>query len=436
MTEFAHPDGAPTGPGPLQVLAPDATLAPAAQLPPDLLAHLDLTPALVRGLYRWMRLTRRLDAEAFALQRHGELGLWAPSLGQEAAQIGSVTALRPGDRIFPSYREHGVALVRGVTPGQMLEQWRGVSGCGWDPQRLHLNPYSVVLAAHLPHATGYAMGVQRDGTDEVVTAYFGDGAASQGDANEAFNWAATCAAPVLFFAQNNQWAISTPARLQMRAPLHHRAQGFGMISHLVDGNDVLAVHAVTKLAAQQIRSGAGPVLVEAVTHRTGPHTSSDDPSRYRDQAEVDAWRPRDPLTRVEKLMEEHNWAEPGWQDDLDAECDRLAVELRAACRAFAPADLGGMFTNVLAGRSALLEAQRAEFAALSVSQDDPNDLNRPDVPDPLDAQGRDVPAGRQRPGAPVGCGDSVDSVDSGAGPSAGRGGVRGREPVPTGPVRR
>ncbi len=342
---------------PFRLLAPDGTLADPQAWPAD----------LVREQYRWMRLTRRLDSEAFALQRHGELGLWAPSLGQEAAQVGSITALRPTDYVFPSYREHAAALVRGVTPAQMLEQWRGVSGCGWDPAALHLHAYTVVLAAHLPHATGYAMGVQRDGTDEVVTAYFGDGASSQGDANEAFNWAAACSAPVLFFCQNNQYAISTPARLQMRTPLHQRARGFGLESYLVDGNDVLAVHEVTKRAVEQIRSGGGPALIEAVTYRMGAHTSSDDPTRYRDQAESDAWAAQDPIVRVEKLLDAQDWWPDGWRAGLDAECDRLGEELRAACQAFGTVDLDGLFDTVLGAPTALLEAQRAEYASFLAS---------------------------------------------------------------------
>ncbi|MBT0773742.1 thiamine pyrophosphate-dependent dehydrogenase E1 component subunit alpha [Kineosporia sp. J2-2] len=353
-----EPSGAPLrdpGDRPAQILGPDGVLAGAPGW---------VTPGLTRDLYRWMRLTRRLDAEAFALQRHGELGIWAQSLGQEAAQVGSVTALRPADYVFPSYREHAACLVRGVSPSQILAQWRGVSGCGWDPAARHLHAYTVVLGAHLPHATGYAMGVQRDGTDEVVTAYFGDGASSQGDANEAFNWAATCSAPVLFFCQNNQYAISTPASLQMRTPIHHRAAGFGLRSFLVDGNDVLAVHEVTREAVRHIRSGGGPAFVEAVTYRMGAHTSSDDPTRYRDQAESDAWQAKDPLSRVEKLLEAQGWWDQGFRTALDAECEALAVEVRSAVRGFGPVELDGLFDQVYARRTALLSSEKAAYADL------------------------------------------------------------------------
>ncbi len=214
------------------------------------------------------------------------------------------------------------------------------------------------------------MGVQRDGLvgsgdperDAAVIAHFGDGASSQGDANEAFNWAAACAAPVLFFCQNNQYAISTPTRLQMRTPVHQRARGFGLESFLVDGNDVLAVHAVTKLAVEQIRSGAGPALIEALTYRMGAHTSSDDPTRYRDQAECDAWESKDPITRVDRLLDERGWVSPQWRADLEAECDRLGVELRQACQSFGNVELDGLFDTVLAQRTALLSAQKADYA--------------------------------------------------------------------------
>lgn len=235
----------------LQLLAPDGGLRDDPEWP------LEVTPELCRGLYRSMRLARSLDSAALALQRQGELGLWLQSLGQEAAQVGSITALRDTDHVFPSYREHAAALCRGITPAELLVQWRGNRHSGWDPARYRFHIYTLVLAAQLPHATGYAMGVQRDGADEIVVGYFGDGAASEGEANEALNWAAAAEVPLLFFCQNNHWAISTPVRAQMRAPLHQRARGFGLDAYRVDGNDVLAVRAMTRTVADRIRAGAG-----------------------------------------------------------------------------------------------------------------------------------------------------------------------------------
>ncbi|MCU1614408.1 MAG: pyruvate dehydrogenase (acetyl-transferring) component subunit alpha [Frankiales bacterium] len=250
-----------------------------------------------------MSLARRLDHEALALQRQGELGLWLPCWGQEAAQVGSVSALQDTDYVFPSYREHAAALVRGISPTELLTQWRGATHAGWDPKNYNFHFYSLVLGTQTLHATGYAMGAVLDGGDQVVAAYFGDGAASQGDVSEAFNWAAAQNLPVLFFCQNNQWAISTPTSLQYRTPVHERAAGFGVRSFYVDGNDALAVHAVTTEAADIVRRGEGPALVEAVTFRMAGHSTSDDPTKYRAPEELAAWEAKDPVKRLRTLLE-------------------------------------------------------------------------------------------------------------------------------------
>ena len=202
---------------------------------------LDVGPDELRGLYRDLVLVRRVDAEATALQRQGELGIWATLLGQEAAQVGSGRALAPDDYAFPTYREHGVAWCRGVDPLNLLGLFRGVNHGGWDPNEKNFHLYTIVIGAQTLHATGYAMGMQRDGSDAAVIAYFGDGATSQGDVNEAFIWASVFNAPVVFFCQNNQWAISEPIEKQTRIPLYQRARGFGFPGVRVDGNDVLAV---------------------------------------------------------------------------------------------------------------------------------------------------------------------------------------------------
>ena len=328
---------------------------------------LEVTPDLCRDLYRRMRQARRFDEEAVALQRQGELGLWLQCLGQEAAQVGSVTALRDSDHVFPSYREHAAALSRGIGPSELLAQWRGTTHSGWDPRRYRFHIYTLVLAAQLPHATGYAMGVQRDGADEIVAAYFGDGAASEGEANEAFNWAAAAGVPVLFFCQNNQWAISTPATVQMRTPLHQRAQGFGLDAHVVDGNDVLAVRAVTAAVAERVRSGGGPALIEAVTYRMGGHSTSDDPGRYRAASDVDAWAERDPIARLTKLMTRNGWLDEQFRARTDDECAGLAEQTRAACRALSRGNLADLFGNVLAEEASGLARERETYQELAAS---------------------------------------------------------------------
>ncbi len=346
---------------PVQLLGQDGRLRADPQWP------LDVTPELCRDFYRRMRLARRFDDEAVALQRQGELGLWVQSLGQEAAQIGSVTALRDSDHVFPSYREHAAALSRGIGPMELLVQWRGTQHSGWDPQQYRFHIYTLVLAAQLPHATGYAMGVQRDGTDEIVAVYFGDGASSQGEANESFNWAAAADVPLLFLCQNNHWAISTPTHTQMRAPLHQRARGFGLDAHCVDGNDVLAMHAVTRGVVEQIRAGGGPAFIEAMTYRMGGHSTSDDAGRYRSASELDGWKAQDPIARLEALMTREDWIDDEFRAAVDDECAALAEQTRTGCRALPLGDLGELFGTVLAEETPLLVGERHDRQQLLAS---------------------------------------------------------------------
>jgi len=323
---------------------------------------LDISQAEIQGLYRDMVLLRRFDAEATALQRQGELGLWASMLGQEAAQVGSGRALRPEDFAFSSYREHGVAWCRGISPTSMLRFWRGSSHGGWDPRASGMGNYTVIIGAQTLHAVGYAMGIQRDGADAAAVAYFGDGATSQGDVAEAFTFAAVAAAPVVFFCQNNQWAISEPLSRQTRVPLWQRSLGYGFPGVRVDGNDVLAVLAVTRAALAQARSGGGPTLIEAFTYRMAAHTTSDDPSKYRDAAELDEWRPRDPLLRVEHHLRGDGVPQEFF-DDLARSADELAEQLRADTRALRDIDPLAVFDEVYAEPHSLMDEQRAGLTA-------------------------------------------------------------------------
>src|SRR3954470_8562104 len=222
---------------------------------------LDVSDEELRSLYRDLALVRRWDVEATALQRQGELGIWASLLGQEAAQVGAGRALAPDDMAFPTYREHGVAWTRGVDPLDVISLFRGVDNGGWDPVATGFNLYTVVIGAQCLHATGYAMGIQRDSAETAVLAFLGDGATSQGEVNESLIWAATFSAPVVFFCQNNQYAISVPIERQSRVPLFQRAAGFGFPGVRVDGNDVLAVLAVTRAALAAAREGQGPTFI-------------------------------------------------------------------------------------------------------------------------------------------------------------------------------
>jgi 2-oxoisovalerate dehydrogenase E1 component alpha subunit len=315
-----------------------------------------------RDLYRDMVLVRRTDVEATALQRQGELGLWASCLGQEAAQVGSARALRPQDYAFPTYRDHGVTWCRGVDPTLLLSQFRGVTLGGWDPQKYRCALTAIVIGSQTLHATGYAMGVAKDGAlgddGEAVIAYFGDGASSQGDVNESFNFAAVFQAPVVFFCENNGWAISEPSERQTRVPIAARSQGFGFPGIRVDGNDVLACYAVAKLALDGARTGQGPVLIEAVTYRMAAHTTSDDPSRYRLAAELESWKLKDPLERLKAFLYRQEIADRAWFDALDAEADALAARLRAACLGMGDPDPLEMFEQVYVEQPAPLRAQR------------------------------------------------------------------------------
>ena len=331
----------------------------------------DLDDEQVKGLYRDLVLTRRIDTEATALQRQGELGIWASLLGQEAAQIGSGRALRSQDFVFPTYREHGVAWCRGVDPLRLLGLFRGVDQGGWDPRECGFHLYTIVIGAQTLHATGYAMGLQRDGAvgtgdpdrDAGVIAYFGDGATSQGDVNEAFIWASVLNAPVVFFCQNNHWAISEPIERQTRIPLYQRALGFGFPGVRVDGNDVLACHAVTTAALQRARDGNGPTFVEAYTYRMGAHTTTDDPTRYRLSADVESWKLKDPIARLEVYLKRNGLADETFFADLVDEGDALGHTLREGCKAMPDPRPLDIFDRVYAETPPELVAQREGFAA-------------------------------------------------------------------------
>ncbi len=327
----------------------------------------DVDAAALCDLYRDLVLVRRIDVEATALQRQGELGIWASLLGQEAAQVGSARALKPQDYAFPTYREHGVAWCRGVDPLALLALFRGVSNGGWDPREHGFGLYTIVIGSQTLHATGYAMGIAMEGAlgsedGSAVVAYFGDGASSQGDVNEAFVWAAVYNAPVVFFCQNNQWAISEPLERQTRIPLYQRARGFGFPGVRVDGNDVLATLAVTRKALADARTGQGPTLVEAFTYRMGAHTTSDDPTRYRLSSELEAWKLKDPVERVKAHLARGGLADAAFFESVETEADVLAARVRAGCLAMADPEPGAIFAAVYEDQPPQLEAQGAEFA--------------------------------------------------------------------------
>ena len=325
-----------------------------------------LTAEDLRGFYRDLVLVRRVDAEATALQRQGELGIWASLLGQEAAQVGSGRALRTQDMVFPTYREHGVLYCRGIDPIMPLGLFRGVDQGGWDPNEFKFGMYTIVIGSQTLHATGYAMGITMDGRTgsddgEAVIAYFGDGATSQGDVNEAFIWSSVFNTPVVFFCQNNQYAISEPLERQTRIPLYRRAAGFGFPGVRVDGNDVLATYAVSRHALDNARNGQGPSLIEAYTYRMGAHTTSDDPTRYRAAGELEAWQAKDPIARMKLFLDRQQIADEGFFAEVDEQARAESVHLRERVLAMPDPAPVTMFDNVYADGSALIDAERERF---------------------------------------------------------------------------
>jgi 2-oxoisovalerate dehydrogenase E1 component alpha subunit len=270
---------------------------------------------------------------------------------------------------------HGVAWCRGIDPLDLLALYRGTTVGGFDPSGHNFNMYTIIIGAQTLHAAGYAMGVVRDGAvgtgdpdrDTAVLAFFGDGASSQGDVNESFVWAAAENLPIVYLCQNNQWAISAPVSTQSRVPLYKRSAGFGFPGVRIDGNDVLAALAVTRASLENARNGQGPTLIEAFTYRMGPHTSSDDPTRYRLAAELETWKLKDPIARVRFYLTRHAGFEPAFFEAIDAESEELAVHVRAGCRALPDPSTAELFDHVYVEPTPQLLEQRAEFAEFLAS---------------------------------------------------------------------
>jgi 2-oxoisovalerate dehydrogenase E1 component alpha subunit len=344
---------------------PVTLLTPEGERVTDPRFPLEISAADIKGLYRDMVLIRRIDDEGTALQRQGELGIWASCRGQEAAQVGSARALRTDDMAFPTYREHGVAWLRGVDLHDVTAVFRGASNGGWDPHATGTAHYMIVIGDQCPHAVGYAMGIQRDGADSAALVYFGDGATSQGDVHESFVFSSVFRAPVVFFCQNNQWAISHPQHRQSTVPLYRRAHGYGFPGVRVDGNDVLAVLAVTRQALEHARAGGGPTLIEAHTYRMGAHTTSDDPTRYRDVSELETWKLRDPIERVKAYLARTGAADRSFFEDVDAQAADLGRRVREVVTTMSTPTPDLMFQAVYAETHPVIESERALIRRLT-----------------------------------------------------------------------
>jgi pyruvate dehydrogenase E1 component alpha subunit len=268
--------------------------------------------------------------------------------------------------VFPSYREHGVAWCRGIDPTELLGIFRGTDQGGWDPKSTGFHLYTIVIGNQCLNAAGYAMGQRFDGRvgdddGEATMVFFGDGATSQGDVHEAMVWSAVYDAPVVFFCQNNQWAISEPVERQTRVPLYRRAAGYGFPGVRVDGNDVLACLSVATWALDECRRGNGPVLVEAFTYRMDAHTTSDDPTRYRLADELETWKLKDPIERLRVHLVREHGAEQDFFDEVDAEADRLAARFRQFCLSMPQPPPERIFSEVYVEDSPVLAAQRDDY---------------------------------------------------------------------------
>ncbi|MFD5277368.1 pyruvate dehydrogenase (acetyl-transferring) E1 component subunit alpha [Pseudarthrobacter sp. NPDC058362] len=331
----------------------------------------DVSDEQLCSLYEDLTVIRRIDVEATALQRQGELALWPPLLGQEAAQVGSARALREDDYIFSSYRENGVAYCRGVDLTDLVRVWRGNASSGWDPATVNMATPQIIIGAQTLHATGFAMGIQNDGADSVAITYFGDGATSEGDVNEAMVFAASYQVPVVFFCTNNHWAISEPVRLQSHIQLADRATGFGIPSLRVDGNDVLAVMAATRVALDRARRGGGPTFIEAVSYRMGPHTTADDPTRYRDPNELEDWSAKDPITRVAALLDRKGLLTDDLEQRVKGKADAVAKEMRSGCISMPDPEPLDVFKHVYSTPNSWLDRQQDHYARYLASFGDP-----------------------------------------------------------------
>ncbi|TVP65850.1 MAG: pyruvate dehydrogenase (acetyl-transferring) E1 component subunit alpha [Nitriliruptor sp.] len=350
---------------PVHLLDPDGTLHEDPEYPVGLEDE-----ALVE-LHRTMIVTRRIDREAINLQRQGQLGVYASCLGQEAAQVASAWALQDEDWIFPSYRELGAAIVRDVDPADLLHLFRGTWLSDHDPYEHRFALLSIPIGTQALHATGFAMGARFDGNPIVTVVYFGDGGTSEGDPHEAMTFAGVMRSPVVFFVQNNQYAISVPLSKQTAAPtLAHKAIGYGLPGYRCDGNDPLATYAVTRRAVERARAGHGPALIEALTYRMEAHTTSDDASRYRSDEELEAAALTDPIARLRNHLRRRDLLDDAMEQRFEEEAAERAQAVRDAIYDAPHGDPLELFDHVYVAPRADMAAQRDELRAELARRED------------------------------------------------------------------
>lgn len=325
-----------------------------------------ITADLAKSFYQQLVRIRMFDRKAISLQRQGRIGTYAPFEGQEASQVGSALALQSSDWMFPTYREHGAAFVFGHSLRNILLFWNGRNEGCIPPAGKKIFPPGIPIATQIPHAAGAALAEKMKGTKNAAIVYFGDGATSEGDFHEGLNFASVCKAPVVFFNQNNQYAISVPIEKQMNSKtIAQKAIAYDIPGIRIDGNDVFIVYFETLKALDRARCGKGPTLIEAVTWRYGAHTTADDPAKYRDQAASKSRRMEtDPILRLERWLKNEGLYDEAWVRNIEADAATEIEEAITEMEAFPPADPANIFDHVFAEPTWQIQEQKEGYLRL------------------------------------------------------------------------
>lgn len=333
------------------LIAPDGTVS----------GRLPLTLDQMKDLYADMVEARAYDHKSMAMQRQGRLATYAPFEGQEAAQIGAASALNSDDWVAGTYRDAALMWRAGYPWSLLIAGRTGDERGGQPPEDVNVLPPSITVGGHMIHAVGLSWAEKLQGTSRIALTSFGDGATSEGDFHEAMNFAAVYKTPTIFLCQNNGFAISYPRHEQtMSESIAMKAEGYGMPGEQVDGNDIAAVFTAVQSAAQRARQGDGPTLIEAVTYRLGPHTTADDPGRYRPDDEAELWRDRDPILRVRRLFEKAGAWDEQWAQEIDELSTQTIEDAVAEAEALPQPTRTEMFERMYAKITPPLQAQLDE----------------------------------------------------------------------------